>query len=381
MSTSTIAPQRDLFSVPEAVCYLNCAYMSPQLRAATEAGREAAALKSQPWQLRPEHWFGQVEEARACFAAVMGCTADDVALVPSASYGIATAVRNTRIDAGQTLVLLDEQFPSCVYPWRRLAAETGARVVTVPRPGDDDWTAAILESIESHTGLVAVPGFHWAEGGRIDLAAVGEAARRVGARFVVDLSQSAGACPIDLAAVDPDWLCAPAYKWLLGPYSTGFLYVAPRNHDGIPLEENWIARRGSEDFSRLVDYQDEYREGARRYDMGQRSNFVLLPMVLAGLEQLLAWEVPRIAESLGVLTARLEEIAAGHGFRALPEALRAPHILGLKREGGLPADLLARLREHDVYMGIRGDALRVSPHLHVTDADLERFRAALASIF
>jgi selenocysteine lyase/cysteine desulfurase len=380
MRESQIPCQRHLFSVPDDVCYLNCAYMSPQLDAVSRAGREAVALKAQPWRLGEEHWFGRVEGARARFAQMVAATSDDVALVPSTSYGIGTAARNTPIEPGQTIVLIAEQFPSCVYPWMRRSEETGGRILTVERPADHDWTRAILDKIDERCAVIAVPGFHWADGGRIDLVQIGRDAREVGARLVLDLSQSAGAAPIDVAEVDPDWLCAPTYKWLLGPYSMGFLYVAPRNHEGLPLEENWIVRRGSDDFSRLVDYEDRYREGARRYDVGERSNFALLPMVNAALDQVLEWGVDRIAATLRATTARLEEIAAAVGFRAAPEALRAPHFLGLSRDGGLPEDLVARFRERSVYVGTRGDALRVAPHLHTSDADLDRFGEALRSL-
>ena len=380
MEGTSIPVQRHLFGIPEDVCYLNCAYMSPQLTAVSEAGRAALGLKETPWQMGEEHWFERVEAARARFARLIGASADDIALIPSASYGIGTAARNCQLEPGQTIVLIDEQFPSALYPWRRKAEQCGAEMITVRRPADHDWAAAILPRIDSRCAVVVLPAFHWADGSRIDLLEVRRAARLVGATLVLDLSQSVGAAPFDVSEVDPDWIAAPTYKWLLGPYSAGFLYVAPRNHDGIPLEENWIVRRGSEDFSRLVDYRDEYREGARRYDVGERSNFVLVPMVNAALDQLLAWGVGEIAASLRSINARIEGIAAEAGFQALPPERRAPHILGLSREGGLPSDLLARFRESSVHVGIRGSALRVAPHVHVNDADLERFRGALRKL-
>ena len=372
--------QRHLFSIPDDVCYLNCSYMSPQLETVRRAGHEAVDLKSEPWRLGDEHWFGRVEGARERFARIIGATADDVALVPSASYAIGTAAHNCPVERGQTIVLVADQFPSCVYPWRRKAEESGGEIVTVARPDDFDWTGAILERIDRRCAVVALPAFHWTDGGRIDLAEIGRTVRGVGAKLVLDLSQSAGASPIDVSEIDPDWISAPTYKWLLGPYSAGFLYVAPRNHDGRPLEENWIARSGSDDFSRLVDYQDQYREGARRYDVGERSNFVLLPMVNAALDQLLTWGVDRIAATLRETNLRIEEIATEFGFEALPAEYRAPHMLGLTRKAGMSDDLIARFREHSVYVGIRGDALRVAPHLHITDADLDRLREALRGL-
>ncbi len=376
-----IPSQRDLFSIPGDVCYLNASYMSPQLKCVSQAGHDAVDLKTSPWLVADDHWFGRVEKARALFARIIGATAGDIALAPSASYGIATAAKNCRVEAGQTIILLADQFPSAVYSWRRKAAETGGEVVTVARPADLDWTAAILDQIDSRCAVLSLPAFHWTDGGAIDLGEIGRAARAVGAELVLDLSQSVGAAPFDVAAVDPDWVCAPTYKWLLGPYSAGFLYVAPRNQGGVPLEENWIARSGSDDFSRLVDYQDAYREGARRFDVGERSNFVLMPMVNAALEQLLAWGVDRIAATLCKTNAKIEEIAAGVGFQALPTSRRAPHILGLFRPNEkLPEGLVGHLREHSVFMGVRGDSLRVAPHLHVNDTDLDRFGRALQSL-
>ena len=378
MADHVIPIQRDLFNIPSNVAYLNCCYMSPQLESVRQAGRESVDLKSSPWQLGDEHWFGRVEQARERFARIIGATADDIALAPSASYGIGTAAQNCPVEVNQTIVLIADEFPSAVYPWRRVAQNARAEIKTVARPGDGDWTGVILEQIDSRCAVVSLPAYHWTDGGAIDLVEVGRATRKVGAKLVLDLSQSVGAAPFSVAEVDPDWIAAPTYKWLLGPYSAGFLYVAPRNQGGIPLEENWIARSGSEDFSRLVDYQDGYRDGARRFDVGERSNFVLTPMVNAALEQILSWGVDRIADTLRITNERIEEIAAQSGFEALPADRRAPHILGLTRRGGtLPDGLVGQLKDHSVFVGIRGNALRIAPHLHVSEDDLDRFGQAL----
>lgn len=371
---------RDLFAIPDDVCYLNTAYMSPLLESVREAGERGVRAKSQPWSITQEHWFGQVERARELFARLLGATADDVALVPSASYGVGTAVANLPLGRGDRVLLLEDQFPSGVYPWRARAQETGAELVHVPRPADLDWSRAILESIDERCRVACLPAYHWTDGGRIDLGPVAERLREVGAQLVLDLSQSLGAAPFELAAIDPDWICAPTYKWLMGPYSAGFLYVAPRRQDARPLEEGWIVRSGSEDFSRLVDYVDEYREGARRFDVGERSNFILVPMVVRALEQLLEWTVEGIAEHIGELTDAIGEIAGRHGLTAIPRDRRGPHLLGLEAGGGLPDDLIPRLAERRVYIGRRGDSLRIAPHLHVTEGDLERFDDALGHV-
>ena len=290
-SAHAIANQRHLFDIPDEVAYLNCAYMGPLMRSVVEAGDRGIREKARPWGISPDDFFVPGERAREQFARIIGADAEGVALVPSASYGLSCAARNIDVAPGARLVVLAEQFPSIFYTWREVAATRGASLVTVARPEDDDWTRATLDAIDERTASVALPHCHWTDGGYLDLVRIGTRCREVGAVLVLDLTQSAGALRFDAGAVRPDYVVCAGYKWLLGPYSLGFLWVAPEHRDGRPIEFNWIARAGSEDFARLIDYRDDYQPGARRFDVGERSNFILVPMLNAALEQILAWGV------------------------------------------------------------------------------------------
>src|SRR5918995_60864 len=365
-----LGSQRELFEIPEDVVYLNCAYMSPQLRAVRAVGEEAVARKSRPWEISPRDFFESSETARGLIAQLVGGDTEGVAIIPSASYGMAVATANVPLKTGQNVVVLEEQFPSNVYPWRELAKRTGAEVVTVPRHADQDWTSAVLERVDERTAVVAVPNCHWTDGSILDLVRTGERARDVGAALVVDATQSLGAHPLDVSEVRPDFLVSAAYKWLLGPYSLGFLYVAEDYRSGTPVEHNWISREGSEDFARLIEYTDAYGPGARRYDVGERSNFVLLPMGIEALRQILAWGVENIAASLRGLTDRIEEEAERLGMEAVPTSMRAGHMIGLGLGPETPKDLSTRLVEENVFVSVRGHSLRVSPHLYNTERDV-----------
>jgi selenocysteine lyase/cysteine desulfurase len=369
--------QRDLFEMPDDIAYLNCAYMGPVSRRARAAGEAGLARKSQPWRITAQDFFTESEETRALFAKLIGADADGVAIIPSASYGVAVAAANLPVAAGQRILTLEDQFPSNLYAWRDLADRTGATLVTIPRPADYDWTAAVLAELDERTAVAALPNAHWTDGGLVDLAWIGARAREIGAALVVDGSQSVGAYPFDAQAVQPDFLVTAAYKWLLGPYSLGFLYAAPHWRGGRPLEWNWITRAGSDDFARLVKYQDEFQPGARRYDMGERSNFALLPVTKSALEQLLEWGVEEIAATLRTMTDEIASRATALGLSVAPATLRASHLVGL-RANKLPADLPARLAQSQVYVSVRGDSMRVSPHLYNTPADIERLFTTLA---
>ncbi len=373
-----IPSQRHLFDIPADIAWLNCAYMGPLPRAAVAAGERANRAKANPWTIGPADFFSAAEEARGLFARLIGAMADDIAIVPSASYGMETAALNLAARPGSRILLLEEEFPSNVYPWRELAARSGARIDTVARPGDDDWTAAVLAAIGPDVAIAALGHNHWTDGGLIDLERVGEALRAVGASLAVDATQSLGALPLDIRRVRPDFLVTAAYKWLLGPYSLGFLYVDPKHHGGRPLEQGWIARAGSENFAGLVDYRDDYQPGARRFDMGERANFLTMPQAIAALRQILDWGVADIQTTLAAATAGIAARASTMGLGSVPGALRAGHFLGLRFPGGVPDGLGQRLAAEKIFISVRGSAMRVTPHVYNTAADIERFLDALA---
>ncbi|GEQ98329.1 hypothetical protein JCM17844_19660 [Iodidimonas gelatinilytica] len=214
-----IAPQRDRFDLPRELCYLNAAYMTPAPKAFAATNDRTAALRQQPWQVTPQDFFTQSEEVRALAARIMACDSDSVALVPSASYAVATAARNLTPEKGSVILTLAEEFPSNYYGWTRLAAEHGATVLAVPGPAEQDWTAALLDQIDrlgSQISLVAIPHVHWSTGAMLDLVAIRKATRAVGAALFLDLTQSLGALPVSLAEIDPDFAVAAGYKWLFG---------------------------------------------------------------------------------------------------------------------------------------------------------------------
>jgi len=375
-----LGSQRELFEMPEDIVYLNCAYMSPQLRRAREVGERAVSRKSRPWELTPDDFFEEAEEVRALFAKLVGGDTGGIAIIPSVSYGISVAAANVSVREGQKILILEDQFPSNVYAWRVLAEQSGARLVTVPRPEDFDWTSALREEIDADTAVVAIPNCHWTDGSLVDLVRIGESVREAGAALVVDAIQSLGAHPFDVSEVRPDFLVAASYKWLLGPYGIGFMYVGEKYREGDPIEHNWINRRGSQDFSGLVAYEDAFQPGARRYDVGERSNFALLPMAAVALQQLIDWEVDNVSETIGALTDLIEEKTEELGIVAVPKGRRARHLIGLKLGTGAPHDLARRLTDHNVFVSVRGESVRVAPNLYNTEEDVDRFLDVLGRV-
>jgi selenocysteine lyase/cysteine desulfurase len=378
-SAARIAPDRTAFLVPDEVAYFNTASLAPMLRSVRAAGAAALDQRARPWDIADEDWFTAVERLRRLAGRLFGdADGDGVALVPATSYGFATAAANLPVPGNSAIVVLAGEYPSGVYTWRGHASRYGARIVTVAVENGQEWTDAVLAAITDATSVVSVPQVHWTDGAWLDLAAVACRAHDVGAALVIDASQSLGAVPLDVSALRPDFVVSVGYKWLLGPFGRGYLWVAPAHRDGRPIEENWIARTNAEQFDRLIDYCDEYQAGARRFDQGARTLFELTPMAVAALTQILDWQVERVAASLSALTARIESGLTGLGLDR-PTRQRGPHLLGLPLPVGAAEHVTRTLADRGVYAAVRGPALRISPHLHTNDQDIDRLIDALAA--
>src|SRR5215831_4877067 len=374
----TIGSQRSLFDIPAGIAYFNAAYNSPLLNSSRTALVSAAHAKSHPWERPPADFFSDAERMRVLAADLFGGDADGYAVVPAASYGLSAAARAIQptLNVNDRIVVLEEEFPSNVLPWRRVALETGAVIATVPTPEDGDWTTATLAVIAQGVRVAALSPCHWTNGARVDLVAIGRACRAAGATLVLDATQALGAMPFDMAAVRPDFLVAAGYKWLLCPYGVGLMYVAEGWRDARPLEETWLARVNAADFSALVDYSDTYMPGARRFDVGEKCT-ALLPGAIAALEQLQAWGVGNVARVLGQINDRIATRLDALGFVLPPSSERCPHFIGARVPQRLTGNVVGSLRAQNVFISQRGSSIRVAPHLHVTEADIEQLFAAL----
>ena len=380
-----LASQRGLFEMPRDICYLNSASYSPLPLRTQQAARAAVGRKAAPWQLDASFANREHERARSSAANLINAEADDVALIPSISYGVATAAKLLTIPRGARVIVLENDHSSPVLEWQTRAEAQGFTIETVPQPSDGDWTSAVLAAIERQgappVALASISSVHWSDGGLIDVGRVGAALKRQGAVFLIDATQSAGVLAMDVQALDPDFVIFPTYKWLLGPYGRAFLYVARRHHDGIPLEQTAHGRRAVRADAEVYFADLDYVAGARRFDMGERDHFISMEMASIGMEMMAAWGTEAIEERLAMLTARIAEglsLQNLPGVRMMNRCFRAPHILSLGFRDGLPAGLVEGLAAEGIHVAARLSRLRLSPHVFNDEEDADRFVTALA---
>jgi len=371
MNVAVLDCQRPLFDLPEEVTYLNCAYQTPQLRHSTAKAATELARKSQPWNITVDDFFAPAEELREQFARLIGAHANDIAIVPSISYAMATAAANLPIREMGHTVMLAEQFPSHVYAWQENTTKS-VRVTTVERPAEGSWTNRVIKAIDADCAVAALPEVHWTDGYRLDLNEINQHCRANGTALVLDLTQSLGAVPFSVKTIDADFVATSVYKWLLGPPGLCLLYVNPRHQQGRPIELNWISRKNSQDFAALADYTKEFQPGARRYDAGGRANGVSMAVANTALQQIHEWGVERISAYTSKLIATAAAMAADRDLECTPVAHRSPHMLGVRLPDDAAREIADKLHARQVYVSLRSNKLRISPHLYNTTNDIER---------
>ena len=237
--------------------------------------------------------------------------------------------------------------------------------------------ATIEKSDAAPVSLTSISSVHWSDGGLIDVEKVGAALRRQGAKFLIDATQGAGVLAMDIKRLDPDFVIFPTYKWLIGPYGRAFLYVAKRHQDGVPLEQISAARRNVRAENDVYFTDISYVPDARRFDMGERDHFISMEMASIGMEMMADWSAAAVAERLQMLTERIATGLRGTSVNLLSPCLRAPHILSLGFDNGMPAGLIEDLAAEGVYVAPRLGRMRISPHVYNDEVDVDRFVAAL----
>lgn len=370
--------QKEKFFIEPDVTYLNGAYMSPQLRRVEEAGIQALQRKNKPWTITPADFFKEVEVLKQLFARLIHTDQPErVAVIPSVSYGIANAARNIPFEKGDHILILEKQFPSNYYEWVDLARKKELVLDVVRAPASlidrgQAWNEKVMESITPRTRVVAMENVHWTDGTWFDVAQISRKIKAQGGFFIVDATQSLGIFDFDLNQVQADAVIATGYKWLLGPYAIGCAYYGPAFDLGEPLEENWINKQRSQEFEKILEYEERYRPGGARYGMGEQSQFVQVPMLCASLSQILEWDVVEMQAYCSHLVDQILPSLDQSGIWIEKKGWRASHLFGLRTTGGFGPAVKQKLLDHKIFVSYRDDAIRVSPSVYNSVEDLEK---------
>ncbi|WP_347173733.1 aminotransferase class V-fold PLP-dependent enzyme [Polaribacter uvawellassae] len=374
----SLQDQKHLFNIPEGIHYLNTASLSASFKSIEEAGVKAIKEKSKPYLIPVTDFFDPVIKLKKLFAQLIN--ADDynrIANIPSVSYGLSTVANNIKLNKGDEIVLIEEQFPSNYYVWEKLAEKYEAIIKIVKQPKTKEnkgklWNEAILNTINYKTAFIALGNIHWANGTIFDLKAIRKKTTEHNALLIVDGSQSIGAMEFSIKEIQPDALICAGYKWLFGPYGCGYAYFGEYFDNGEPIEENWSNRFNSENLSNLVNYESRYKPLANRYSVGEHASFIYVKMQIAALQQIIEWTPKAIQDYCKEITSNFVELLKENGCIIENSDARAHHLFGVE----IPIEidktaLKEKLANNNVFVSFRGNYIRVSCHLFNTEEDLK----------
>lgn len=357
--------------------YLDTASTGPLPERSRNAVERHNRKRSRPWEFGHEDMFGLFDRSRRLAARLINAEPSEIALTPNTCFGIGVAARALPLNPGDKVVVSAREFPANVYPWMRLT-DRGVEFELIPVT-EQGWPdeARLLERMEDpRVRAVAVSLVQFASGYTIDLARISAAARRTGTWLVLDAIQGLGQMPIDLARTPVDILCCGGQKWLLSPWGSGFLYVRKELIAQLdPAITGWMAFEGTDDFSRLTDYNVTLRPDARRFEL------ISLPYQdFAGMNEsvslLLELGIDRIANHLQALHQPVLRWAGNHGIRITsPVGAHGSGILCLAPRD--PASAHRALKAAAVSCSLREGSLRLAPHCYTAPSDFEKVMEVL----
>ncbi len=372
MSADFAAIRREEFPSLADAIYLNSASIGPLPERTRRRLDEYGALRAAPHRMTDHDFFSELDQARALTARLLNVTAGEIALAFNTSYGLNVAARGLPLERGDVVLASDREFPANVYPWMRLS-ERGVTLELTPvtAEGWPDEDHLVERMADPRVRVLAVSLVQFSNGYKVDLARLSKRARETDTFLVVDAIQGLGVVPVDLQATPVDILSCGGQKWLLSPWGSGFVYVRKELIPAVqPVVMGWMAFEGTDDFTRLTDYDPTLRDDARRYEM------ISLPFQdFAGfntsLGLLLDVGIPAIAAHVAEVHAPVLDWAARRGITiSSPVGKHGSAIICVKVPE--PAEAYKAIRAQGVVASVREGAIRLSPHLFNTADEMVR---------
>jgi selenocysteine lyase/cysteine desulfurase len=354
--------------------WLNAAHQGPLPRAAAEMAHEMVAQKQAPATLPDESFFELPARLRASLGRLIGAPADEVILANSTSYGLDLLAHGLDLKAGDEVLLVDGDFPATITPWLILGP-LGVRVRRLTPERRPLSAEQVARQITPATRVLCCSWAFSFTGETIDTAAIGQVCRQRQVTFVLNGSQAVGAQPVDVSAMGMDALVSCGFKWLCGPYATGFCWLTPKLRERQAYRQAyWLTQMHGTDLS--VEIPDSIRnhQHAEQYDVFCTANFLNFAPWLASIELLLGIGIGHIAAHDQRLVQQIIDAIQGTSWRlvspARPDERSTPVLLEHDDQAVTQATAHA-LAKQGIDIAQRAGRLRFAPHLYNTPAEIE----------
>ena len=310
------------------------------------------------------------EELRMVAARLFNARPEDIAVGSSATELLSSLAWAILPGSSTNVVSTDVVFPSTIYPWRRVADHTNCEIRFAK--GKDSYINVddIIALIDKNTAIVCVSHVEYTSGQQFNLPQLAEATHHHDALLIVDATQSAGALPIDVTKCGIDSLVCAAYKWLCGPFGAAVMYLAPYLHN--ELEPGLVGFRSHKDMWDLSATRIEFPKTAKRFEFSTMA-FGCARGLTRSIEFLLDIGIDRICKYNQYLADVLTNGLRERGIEIILPNHREEHSSIVTAR--FPTDsvgIAQKLREAQVIVSCRSNAIRFSPHVYNTRSDIEK---------
>ncbi|MFN2530246.1 MAG: aminotransferase class V-fold PLP-dependent enzyme [Pyrinomonadaceae bacterium] len=362
---------RALFPITKRVVYLNHAAVSPPPIITIEAIENQLRDVVENGSLHFRSWIEVKNRTRHALAELLGAKAEQVAFTRNTSDGLSTVANGYRWQPGNNIVTFRGEFPSNIYPWRRLRDAYDVEVRMCNERGGGVDLEQLESLVDNQTRIIAISHVQYASGYRVDLERLGQLARKSDALLVVDVIQSLGVVPINVDAELIDVAAGACHKWLLNPEGVGYLYISDRARERIePTLVGWGSVPEPEDYN---NFNQPWNRGALAWETGTGPT-ALIHGLDASLHLLMTSGTTTIEQYLENLSDYFCQQLDATKYEIVSSRRRGEksQIVCIRHRHGVPATrLYAELKKKGIVTAPRGDRLRIAPHFYNTTAELD----------
>jgi len=383
VAPQTALPRKADFTNPEAVIFLNGAYMHPMPNVVRAAVREYNDMRSgftTATSTEPDI-AGRV---KADFAALINADPEEVSFIPNTSAGEVLVVRGLDIPRSGGNVVTDAlHFEGAIVHLQALERDAGLDVrIVMPNEGRIDL-ADLERAVDRNTRLIELSLVTMYNGYQHDLEAVCDLAHSVGAYVYADIIQAAGAVPIDVRASSVDFCACAGFKWLMADLGLGFLYVRKDLLEGVVKRTQYGYHSVRSFETHFLPY-DRPARTPFTWELGETASAYFEVGSVAGsaraalgasLPYLRQLGVERIEQHRQPLLKRLRDEMPRLGFECVtPAGTTSPIITFAMRDG---SQVQERLRRANIDARVARNFVRFSPSVYNDLADVEAVLEAL----
>lgn len=371
-------PVYDAFPINREMVWLNNCGVTPPGNHVAEASaglmnalakKGIYASEANPQRIR--------NRIKAVLSELLNAAPAELCLIHNTAEGMNFISHGFSFESGDEVILLENEYPSNVYPWRHLQKK-GVRLITAPAESTPEaFFQGLSNLVTDKTRMITVSAVHWCTGMPLPLQQIGELCSRRNITFVVDGAQGVGMQPIDVKKMHIDYMAFSAWKWLMGPVGLGAMYIKEERLKD--LEPVFVGTESVVMDQQYLPYKTELKATADRFTFSS-SSIADWVCFMTSLEFLRSIGFETVMQRLYELTEHLNQRLKRTGFQVVSDQFpdHPTAISACEKEDIQAEPLVEKLKEMNVIAVPRLGRIRFSPHIYQSEYQMDEAARSLS---